>query len=73
MIRCEIESEYINAHIKLVVDTQPNSRGLERQDVDNSSKKTSVENIVFELSEDKLDLLVQELTTAAKVLDDVDT
>ena len=52
-----------------MVDKQPYSRGMEKQGVD---KQSSVENVVFELSEDKLDLLVQELTIAAKALDDVD-
>ena len=75
MIRCEIESEYINAHIKLVVETQPYIRGANKGGISRSSDVSSsdtIENIVFELSEDKLDLLVQELTDAAKVLDNVD-
>ena len=70
-----IESECINAHIKLVVETQPYIRGANKGGISRSSDVSSsdtIENIVFELSEDKLDLLVQELTDAAKVLDNVD-
>ena len=59
-----------------MVETQPHIRGMKRgtgisESVGMSSSST-VENIVFELSEDKLDLLVHELTDAAKVLDNVD-
>ena len=33
---------------------------------------SAIENIVFEASEDKLDLLVQELSQASKILDSLD-
>ena len=53
----EIDSE-CTAHIKLEVDTKPEDEGM-----------AGVENIAFELSEDKLNLMVQELSTAQKLLE----
>jgi len=44
-------------HIKLVVDINP------------QGEADRVENVTFELSEDKLDLLIQELSQAQKLLE----
>ena len=63
-----IEPECITAHIKLVVDNKPHLR----ESNESEGIPSAIENIVFEASEDKLDLLVQELSQASKILDNLD-
>ena len=51
-----------SAHIKLVVDPRPQ---------DDPNRLSRLENIAFEISEDKLDVLVHELIQAQKLLEGV--
>lgn len=65
----EASGDYI-AHIKLVVDTKPEIRP---EDVQVTASVSPLKHIAFEVSEDKLNLLVHELTLAQKMLDNVDS